>query len=125
MNTSHSGNAPLAAPWPATGLLAVVGSTAFMSGFFLLAAAGQNFDPPVYLMLLGMAAAVSLPILVLALLAAGSESILGRAWASGFRPLTGHERTARSASVRAVRYAGFLWLANGVALWFAALAAQL
>ena len=102
-----------------------MGSTVFVSGFFLLAAAGQDYQLEVHLVILALAAAVAVPILGLALVVAGSESLVGRAWASGFRELSLPERAVRGASVRALRYAGFLWLANGVALWLATLAGQL
>lgn len=110
--------------WPPTGGLAVVGSTIFVSGFFLLAVAGRGFDIAVQLLVLSGAAVVLVPILALGVVVAWSEALLGRAWASGFRPLTRAERRGRGTAERAMRYAGFLWLANGCALWFATLAAQ-
>lgn len=110
--------------WPPTGGLAVVGSTIFVSGFFLLAVAGRGFDVTVQLLVLGGAAVVLAPILALGAVVAWSEALVGRAWASGFRPLTRDERQGLGIAWRAMRYAGFLWLANGCALWFATLAAQ-
>jgi hypothetical protein len=59
----------------------------------------------------------------IALLMAGvapTEAWLGRAWASGFRALAGDECGRRAIAERGLRYAGVLWLANGVALWLAA-----
>jgi len=110
--------------WPPTGWLAIVGSTVFVSGFFLLAVAGREFDPRVYALVLGGAAVITLPIYVLGLVVTFSESLVGRAWASGFRELAASERRFAGIALRALRYAGFLWLANGCALWFATLAAQ-
>ena len=108
--------------WPPTGWLALVGSTVFMSGFFLLAVAGREFDSAVYGLVLGGAAALVLPIYLLGLVVTCSESVVGRAWASGFRALRPGERRWAGTAERALRYAGFLWLANGCALWFATLA---
>lgn len=110
---------------PPTGWLVFVGVTIFASGFFLLAAAGNGYEFSVLALILGAAVALTLPILALALVVAGTEAIVGRAWASGFHVLPATERGGRGIGVRALRYAGFLWLANGGALWFATLASQM
>jgi hypothetical protein len=110
--------------WPPTGWLAIVGSTIFVSGFFLLAVAGREFDARVYALVLSGAVIITAPIYVLGLVVTFSESAVGRAWASGFRELRAGDRSFSGTAWRALRYAGFLWLANGVALWFATLAAQ-
>ncbi len=103
--------------WPPTGWVALVGFTLFLSGFFLLAVAGRAFDLRVYALVLGGAATITVPILLLGLLVTLSESVVGRAWASGFRALGSHERHLAGTAARGLRYAGFLWMANGVALW--------
>ena len=59
--------------------------------------------------------------LLLGLVVTFAESVVGRAWASGFRELRPAERRFAGTAERALRYAGFLWLANGGALWFATL----
>lgn len=110
--------------WPPTGWLAVVGSTVFVSGFFLLAVAGREFDARVYALVLGGATVIVAPIYLLGLVVTFSESLVGRAWASGFREIGSSERRFSGTAARALRYAGFLWLANGCALWVATLAAQ-
>lgn len=110
--------------WPPTGWLALVGSTVFLSGFFLLAVVGREFDARVYALVLAGATVITLPIYLLGLVVTFSEALVGRAWASGFRQLRTHERRFPGTALRALRYAGFLWLANGGALWFATLAAQ-
>jgi hypothetical protein len=110
---------------PPTSWLAFVGATIFASGFFVLAAAGNGYSLDVLALILGGAAILTLPVLVLALVVAGSESLVGRAWASGFYGLAGTERGGRGTGARALRYAGFLWLANGGALWFATLASRM
>ena len=111
--------------WPPTGWLALVGSTVFVSGFFLLAVVGREFDARVYALVLAGASVITLPILLLGMVVTFSESVVGRAWASGFRELRASERRAGGTAERAVRYAGFLCLANGAALWFATLANHL
>lgn len=111
-------------PSPPTGGLAIVGVSIWVSGFFLLAAAGQDYGPAVCALILAGAVAVSVPVFALAVLVTASEAVVGRAWASGFAPLSVMEHGARGITSRALRYAGFLWLANGCALWFATLAAQ-
>ena len=112
-------------PSPPTGPLAFVGVTVWISGFFLLAAAGRDYTLPVYVLILAGAVAVSLPVLLLALLVAASEAMVGRAWASGFATLSDAERGVRGLASRALRYSGFLWLANGCALWFATITSQI
>jgi len=110
---------------PPTGWLAFVGATIFASGFFLLAAAGNGYSLDVLALIFAGAAILTLPILALTLIVAGSESLVGRAWASGFHALVAADRGGRGTGVRALRYAGFLWLANGGALWFATLASRM
>lgn len=111
-------------PTPPTGGLAFVGGTIWVSGFFLLAAAGRDYGLAVHALILAGAVILTLPILLLALLVAASEAVVGRAWASGFTSIPARDRGARGMGLRALRYAGFLWLANGCALWFATLVAQ-
>ena len=111
--------------WPPTGWLALVGSTVFVSGFFLLAVVGREFDLGVYALVFAGAWVITLPILLLGMVVTCSESVVGRAWASGFRELRTSERRLAGTAERALRYAGFLCLANGAALWFATLASHL
>lgn len=111
--------------WPPTGALALVGSTVFISGFFLLAVVGREPDLRVYALVLAGACVIPLPLYLLGLVVTASESLVGRAWASGFRPLKAAERRPSGSLGRALRYAGFLCLANGGALWFATLASHL
>lgn len=110
--------------WPPTGWLALVGSTLFVSGFFLLAVVDREFDVAVYGLVLAGAWLITLPIALLGLVVTLSESVVGRAWASGFRELRSSERRLSGTAERAVRYTGFLCLANGGALWFATLASH-
>ena len=102
---------------------AVVGGATFISGFFVFGVAGRDLPLASYLLVLGGGALLASPIGLLMLAVAAVEASVGRAWASGFRRLAPAERGARQVVSRAGRYAGFLWLANGVALWFATLAA--
>ena len=111
-------------PSPPTGGLAIVGVSVWVSGFFLLAAAGRDYGLAVYALIMGGAIAVSVPVLLLAAVITASEAFVGRAWASGFALLPRSERGLQGIASRALRYAGFLWLANGSALWFATLVAQ-
>ncbi len=111
-------------PQPSTGVLAIVGASLWTSGFFLLAAAGGGYGPDVLALIFAGAALLAVPVLLLASLVAASEGVVGRAWASGFGSLTRQQRRPRGVAVRGVRYAGFLWLANGGALWFATLASR-
>lgn len=110
--------------WPPTAPLAVAGSMAFISGFFLMTVVGREFDARVYLLVLAAAAWVPVPLFLLGVVITLSESVVGRAWASGFRLLRPGERLFRGSLHRAVRYASFLCLANGGALWLATLAAR-
>lgn len=112
-------------PSPSTGWLAFVGASTFASGFFLLAAAGNGYPVATLALILGGAVSLTVPIYLLALVVTVSEWAVGRAWASGFAPLQVTERGGRAALSRALRYAGFLWLANGCALWFATLASRI
>ncbi|MEX1022032.1 MAG: hypothetical protein WD058_02685 [Dehalococcoidia bacterium] len=120
-STPHATTAPPRRARPSTGWVALLGATAFVSGFFLLAAAGHAFEVRLYALILGGASLVTLPVLALALLVAASESLVTRAWAGGFRALLPGERRAQPTVARGLRYAGYLWLANGGALWVAAL----
>jgi hypothetical protein len=96
-----------------------VGWTLFVSGFFVLAAAGANHASAVLVLVLGGAALVSLPIGPLTLGVEASEAPVRRAWASGLRRLAGEERRWDATAARGARYAGVLWAANGLALWLA------
>ncbi len=111
--------------WPPTTWVAVVGFSLFLSGFFLLAVAGRAFDLRVYGLVLTGAAIITVPGYLLGLLVTASESVVGRAWASGFRELSGIERRLLGTAERALRYAGFLWMANGAALWVVTLTTHL
>ena len=112
-------------PRISTATLAIVGSSLFVSGLFVLAAAGYAHSLLTHLFILGSAVLLSLPLLALTFLVAGSEAIIGRAWANGLHRLEGPGRRGRATSVRALRYASVLWLANGAAMWLATLVAQL
>jgi len=107
---------------PSTGWLAFVGFTIFVSGFFLLAAAGRGLPMSALAIVLGGAVLVALPLLALCIVVAWSEALVRRAWASGFRSLNIEERGRTGLMRRGLRYAGILWLANGGALWYAAIA---
>jgi len=111
--------------WPPTTWVAVVGFSAFLSGFFLLAVAGRPADLGVYGLVLAGAAVITVPIYILGLIVTASESVVGRAWASGFHQLSDLERRSRGTAERALRYAGFLWMANGSALWVVTLTTHL
>lgn len=111
-------------PRIATGPLAVVGSTLFVSGLFVLAAAGHAYPWLTHLFILGSAVLLSLPLLGLTALVAASEAVLGRAWANGLHRLGRPQRGVRATSVRALRYASVLWTANGLAMWLATFVGQ-
>jgi len=108
-----------------TAALAIVGSSMFVSGLFVLAAAGHAYPWLTHLFILGSAVVLSLPLLLLTAIVAGSEALLGRAWANGLRRLEATDRRLPATSVRALRYASILWLANGAAMWLATVMAQL
>ena len=107
-----------------TPTLGIVGSTFFVSGLFVLAAAGHAYPWAIYLVILAVAAALAVPLFGITLVVAGTEALLGRAWANGLRRLEPVERGLAATSNRALRYASILWLANGAAMWFATLLAQ-
>lgn len=107
-----------------TAALAFVGFTLFVSGLFVLVAAGSRYPWLTYLLVLGGAAALAAPLLLVGALVSGSEALLGRAWANGLRPLALEERTRRGTAARGLRYGAVLWLANGAAFWLATAAAQ-
>ena len=108
-----------------TSTLALVGFTVFLSGLFVLAAAGTRYPLLTYVFVLGAAALLRLPLLAVTGLVAASETLVGRAWANGLRRLTWGERTSRGTATRALRYGAVLWLANGAAFWVATLLSQL
>ncbi len=112
-------------PRISTATLAIVGGSLFISGLFVLAAAGHAHSLLTHLFILGTAVLLSLPLLALTFLVAGSEAVIGRAWANGLHRLEGPARRGRATSIRALRYASVLWLANGAAMWLATLVAQL
>jgi hypothetical protein len=105
-------------------VLAVYGSTLFASGLFVLAAAGTRYTPAVYAWIALLAAAVALPVAVAGCLVAGLEGVTGRAWLSGARRLQADERHLRATAARGVRYASWVWLSNGLALWAATVLSQ-
>jgi len=104
--------------------MALVGSTLFVSGLFVLAATGHAYPWLTHLFILGSAVLLSLPLLGLTALVAASEAVAGRAWANGLYRLGRPERGARATAVRALRYASVLWMANGLAMWLATILAQ-
>ena len=107
-----------------TARLAIVGSSLFISGLFVLAAAGHAYSWSMYLFIFGSGVVLSLPLLAITFIVAGSEALLGRAWANGLRRLESAERGSRATAIRALRYASVLWLANGAAMWLATVIAQ-
>ncbi|MDP2326846.1 MAG: hypothetical protein Q8M79_02035 [Dehalococcoidia bacterium] len=108
-----------------TARLAFVGFTVFVSGFFVLAAAGRTYGFGTLALVLAGAVALTLPLAAFTQLVAASEGLVGRAWGAGFRRLNAADRAPLATAERGLRYAGVLWLANGLALWFATLASQL
>lgn len=108
-----------------TSTMVVVGNSLFVSGLFVLAAAGHAYPWLTHLLILVGALLLSLPLLGVTALVAGSEALIGRAWANGLRPLAAEHRRARAISARALRYASVLWAANGAAMWLATVVAQL
>lgn len=109
-------------PWPATRPLAFVGVTVFVSGFFLLATLRRDLPSGSYALIFAAAVLLALPLAGLTWIVAWSEAATGRAWAGGLRRLDRFEQSPGGTTLRALRYAGVLWLANGGALWVAALA---
>ena len=107
-----------------TPTLGIVGSTFFVSGLFVLAAAGHAYPWATYLVILAVATGLAIPLFGITFVVAGSEALLGRAWANGLRRLGPTERRLPATSGRALRYASILWLANGAAMWFATIVAQ-
>lgn len=107
-----------------TATLTLVGFTWFVSGLFVLAAAGTTYPWLTYPLILASAAVLSVPLLLITLLVAASEAVLGRAWANGLRRLDARGRQPGGIAGRGLRYAAILWLANGAAFWFATVASQ-
>lgn len=62
-------------------VLAIVGGSLFVSGVFVLAAAGHAYSLAAHLFILGSAIILAFPLLLVTLLVAGGEALLGRAWA--------------------------------------------
>ena len=109
---------------PGTAALAVYGGALFVSGLFVLATAGTRYEPAVYVWIAVFATVVALPIGALGVLVAALEQITGRAWLSGARRLEVSERRIGRTTARGLRYASWIWLANGLALWVATVASQ-
>ena len=107
-----------------TPALVLVGFTLFVSGLFVLAAAGRDYPWLTYCLLLASAAVLAVPLLLVTLVVAASEALIGRAWANGLRRLDPRQRGVAGSATRALRYAAVLWLANGAALWLATVVAQ-
>ncbi|TAJ20321.1 MAG: hypothetical protein EPO65_04085 [Dehalococcoidia bacterium] len=111
-------------PRVATGPLVVYGASLFVSGLFVLASAGSGYSPLVYAWIALFACAVAFPIAGVGILAALVERMTGRMWLSGARRLEAADRGARPTIGRGARYASWIWLANGLALWIATIASQ-
>lgn len=109
---------------PATAALTVYGGALFVSGLFVLVSAGTRYGLAVYAWIVLLALAIALPIMVLGILVAAVERATHRAWLSGARLIEVSERGASATVARGVRYASWIWLANGVALWVATVASQ-
>jgi hypothetical protein len=107
-----------------TGPLLVYGGAMFVTGLMVLAAAGTRYPIAVYGWIVLLAVAVAVPVGLVGLLAASVERASGRAWLSGARRLEMTERTSRPTVERGARYASWIWLANGLALWVATVASQ-
>lgn len=99
--------------------VAFIGWTLFVSGLFVLAATGAAYPVRTHLLIFAGAVLVSAPVGALMLAVAGSEALVHRAWASGFRRLDTANRGLPPTLARGLRYAGVIWAANGCALWFA------
>ena len=106
----------------ATGPLLAYGGGMFVTGLFVLASAGTRYPIAVYGWIVLLAVAVALPVGLVGLLAASVERATGRAWLSGARRLEVPERASRPTVERGARYASWIWLANGLALWTATVA---
>lgn len=109
---------------PPTSALAAYGGALFVSGLFVLASAGTRYPLAVYGWILVFASLVALPLLILGVLGAGVERLSGRAWLSGAWRIEGQSRGVAVTVTRGVRYASWIWLANGAALWVATVATQ-
>ncbi len=116
---------PMGLPRWSTPSLGIVGSSLFVSGLFVLVTAGQVLPWLTYFFVLGAALLFTLPVLVVTVVVAVSEAVFRRAWANGLRPLDRRERAPRATLIRALRYASLVWLANGAAIWLAAVVGQL
>lgn len=92
--------------------------------FFALALTGAPKPPAVTVLLLVAGAAFAGLIVTITAIAAVAESMLGRAWAGGFRVLPAAERGRIATTARALAYARTLWVANGAALWVAAITSR-
>jgi len=96
----------------------------FVTGLVVLASAGTRYPIAVYGWIVLLALAVAVPVGLVGLIAANVERVSGRAWLSGARRLGTTERASRSTVERGARYASWIWLANGLALWVATVASQ-
>lgn len=122
-NAGHGVSAPVVHR-VATGPLLAYGGGMFVTGLFVLASAGTRYPIAVYGWIVLLAVAVALPVGLMGLLAASIEQASGRAWLSGARRLEVAERAPRPTVARGARYASWIWLANGLALWVATVASQ-
>ncbi len=96
-----------------------------MSGFFVPRRGRATYAFGTLALILTGAVVLTLPLAAFTQLVAASEGIVGRAWGAGFRRLDTADRAPLATAERGLRYAAVLWLANGLALWFATLASQL
>ena len=71
-----------------------------------------------------LAVAIAVPAGLVGMLAASVERATGRALLSGARRLEARERGICLTAVRGLRYASWIWLANGLALWVATVASE-
>ncbi len=126
MHERESLEAPrLGFPRWSTAVLAIVGASLFLSGMFVLTEAGHVYPWWTHFFILCSAAVLALPLLLVTFVVAVSEAVIGRAWANGLRRLAAADRRFRATSIRALRYASVLWLANGAAMWLATILGRL
>ena len=113
-------SSPRSAPWRRLTRLPAFSALFFASGFVALTLPGPSLLTA-GMIVFAIAAFLAVMILGFSGLVVVLESLTGRAVVSGFLGLNWNRGAGATVTARTARVASSLWIANGAALWLAAL----